>query len=201
LLVILIFSQQPTSNLTGTSLFSLWLYGFAAAFILASYAENVHSAAWLLIGLFSAAILVSHIAPNHDPFDPTNHIWLATCFTALVALTMRSRFSVGANRRKLVRAVQFMADYSFSLYLTHYTVLYAASKFMTLGRFRSAVLMIVVANVIALVIAIPTEMRHRGLAKWMKSWFWTQPAVPETGRLEVVTNVGAAQHRHSDDAR
>jgi hypothetical protein len=30
--VILIFSQQPASNLTGTSLFTLWLSGFVAAF-------------------------------------------------------------------------------------------------------------------------------------------------------------------------
>jgi hypothetical protein len=28
-----------------------------------------------------------------------------------------------------------MADYSFSLYLIHYTILFAATKFMTLGRF------------------------------------------------------------------
>jgi peptidoglycan/LPS O-acetylase OafA/YrhL len=176
--VILIFSQQPASNLTGTSLFTLWLSGFAAAFVLANYAEAVSSLAWLVLGLFSGAILILNIASNHDPFDPTNYIWVATCFTALVALALRSHFFVGW--KKLSKVVQFMADYSFSLYLTHYTVLYAASKFLTPGRFRMAAAMIIAANVVAILIALPTEMRHRSVARWMKSWFLPGPMVGET---------------------
>lgn len=193
LFVMLIFSQQSTSNLTGTSLFSLWLYGFAAAFILANHAEKVSSAAWAMLGIFSAVMLFLDITPNHDPFDPANYIWYATVFTVLIALATRTRFSAG--RKKVVQAVGFMADYSFTLYLTHYTVLYAASKFMPLEHFRWAATMIIVANIVALAIAIPTEMRHRSLAKWIKSWALRRPVIPEAAVISVLTRP------YPDDAR
>jgi peptidoglycan/LPS O-acetylase OafA/YrhL len=185
LIALLIFSQQAAANLTGTSLFILWLYGFAAAFILAECAAQVSSGIWLAIGSVSAAFLCWKVA-HHDPFDPANYIWLAASFTALIALALRSKLTIHTSDTGVVRIVRFMANYSFSLYLIHYTIMYGATRFMTLGRFRSAVLMIVIANIVAAAIAIPTEMRHRRIATWLKSRLTSGRQV-ETARRPSLT--------------
>jgi hypothetical protein len=62
--------------------------------------------------------------------------------------------------------------------LIHYTILFAATKFMTLGRFRTALLMVVVANLCAIAIAIPTEMQHGRLARWLKARFGAMRTLP-----------------------
>jgi peptidoglycan/LPS O-acetylase OafA/YrhL len=201
LLGLLIFSQEAVANSTGTSLFVLWLYGFAAAFILAECGAQVSSSAWLAIGLVSAAILGFRMAPNHDPFDPANYIWLAVSFTALVALASRTRLTISASSSGLVRAVRFCADYSFSLYLTHYTIMYAASKFLPLGRFRWAMLMVVVANLVAMAIAIPTEMRHRRLARWLRSHLppvWQAEKARQGSFIEQTPEQAREPQRQSD---
>lgn len=147
----------------------LWLAGFAMAFILANCARNVSALMWLMVGALSTGWFCIRLFPNHDPFDPVLYPWLAISFAAFIALAMRTRVTVGANMLWLTRAIRFMADYSFSLYLIHYTILFAATKFMTLGRFRTALLMVVVANLCAIAIAIPTEMQHGRLARWLKA--------------------------------
>lgn len=184
--VALVFGQLPATNLTGTSLFVLWLAGFAIAFILANYAANVSAAVWLIVGALSTGWLCFRLFPNHDPFDPALYPWLAISFAAFIALAMRTRFTIGANRVWLTRVVRFMADYSFSLYLIHYTILFAATKFMTLGRFRYALFMVVVANLCAIAIAIPTEMQHGRLARWLKARF---RAVDVPGLAELLTRL------------
>src|SRR6202012_4968234 len=139
---------------------------------------------WLCFRLF----------PNHDPFDPALYPWLAIYFAAFIALAMRTRFTIGANRFWLTRVVRFMANYSFSLYLIHYTILFAATKFMTLGRFRYALFMVVVANLCAIAIAIPTEMQHGRLARWLKARF---RAMDVPGLAEPLTRLfrGSASQR------
>jgi peptidoglycan/LPS O-acetylase OafA/YrhL len=152
LLVVIVFSQHPVATLYGTApLFTLWLYGFAAAFILANYSTRLSTATWTIFGIFSTGFLYVNLAPAKDPFAPMNYIWVALGFTALVALALRTRWTV--SRPKLRKAVRFMADYSFSLYLIHYTVLYAASKFVPLEHLRFALPVVLAANVIAAVVA------------------------------------------------
>jgi peptidoglycan/LPS O-acetylase OafA/YrhL len=129
--------------------------------------------AWFVIGGCSAVILAAKLFPAHDPFDPLLYPWLALCFAAFIALAMRSRLT--ATRGRLVKVVRFMADYSFSLYLIHFTILYAASKFMTLGHFHSALLIVIAANLVAIAIAVPTEMQIRRLARWLKARFRPAP--------------------------
>lgn len=191
--VALVFGQLPAANLVGTSLFTLWLAGFAIAFILANCAANVSAMVWLIVGASSTGWLCLRLFPNHDPFDPALYPWLAVSFAAFIALAMRTRFTIGANRVWLTRIVRFMADYSFSLYLIHYTILFAASKFMTLGRFRTALLMVAVANLCAIAIAIPTEMQHGRLARWLKARFRASSEPGVTGSNPWATPAAKAR--------
>jgi peptidoglycan/LPS O-acetylase OafA/YrhL len=167
--LVLVFGQLPIAYLAGTSLFTLWLSGFATAFILARCAANVSTAVWIVIGVFSTGWLGFRLYPNHDPFDPALYPPLIISFAAFIALAMRTRFTISSNAAWLAGPVRFMANYSFSLYLIHFTILFAATKFMTLGHFRTALLVVFIANVCAVAIAMPTEMQHGRLARWLKA--------------------------------
>jgi peptidoglycan/LPS O-acetylase OafA/YrhL len=176
--VVFVFGQLPVAYLAGTSLFTLWLAGFATAFILGRCAANVSTTIWFVIGVSSTGWLCFRLFPHHDPFDPTLYPALIISFAAFIALAMRTRFTVGSNVAWLARPVRFMANYSFSLYLIHFTILFAAAKFMSLGRFRTALSIVVIANLCAIVIAMPTEMQHGRLARWLKARFKPVPALP-----------------------
>jgi len=178
--VVFVFGQLPIAYLAGTSLFTLWLAGFATAFILGRCAASVSATTWVVIGVSSTGWLCFRLFPNHDPFDPALYPALIVSFAAFIALAMRTRFTIGPNAAWLARSVRFMANYSFSLYLIHFTILFAAAKFMTLGRFRTVLLMVVIANLCAIAIAVPTEMQHGRLARWLKARFrlvWPSPTV------------------------
>jgi peptidoglycan/LPS O-acetylase OafA/YrhL len=181
--VVFVFGQLPVTYLTGTSLFTLWFAGFATAFILGRCAANVSTSAWVVIGIFSTGWLGFRLYPNHDPFDSALYPPLIISFAAFIALAMRTRFTIRSNAAWLAGPVRFMANYSFSLYLIHYTILFAATKFMTLGRFRTALLVVFIANVCAIAIAIPTEMQHGRLARWLKARFLPVRELPTAAVL------------------
>src|ERR1700744_2557775 len=174
--IALVYGQLPVVHLMGFALFTLWLAGFAAAFILFNSAARVSTTVWFIICVLSSAWLGFRIFPNHDPYDPELYPWLVISFTAFIGLATQTRVTIGPNKGWLTKTVRFMADYSFTLYLIHYTIMFAATKFMTLGHFRSALLLVVVANLSAIVIAIPTEMQHRRLAKWLNDRLGTMAA-------------------------
>lgn len=176
--VVFVFGQLPVTYLAGTSLFTLWLAGFATAFILGRCAANVSTLVWIVIGVFSTGWLGFRLYPNHDPFDPALYPPLIISFAAFIALAMRTRFTINSNAAWLAGPVRFMANYSFSLYLIHFTILFAATKFMTLGHFRTALLVVFIANFCAIAIAMPTEMQHGRLARWLKARFRPLQALP-----------------------
>jgi peptidoglycan/LPS O-acetylase OafA/YrhL len=68
-----------------------------------------------------------------------------------------------------VRVIRWLADYSFTLYLTHYTVI----ELVLLSNRRTSpmatvAICVLAANVIAIAIAVPTEMRHRAMNAWVR---------------------------------
>jgi peptidoglycan/LPS O-acetylase OafA/YrhL len=69
---------------------------------------------------------------------------------------------------KFKNAIGFMADYSFTLYLTHTTILAFASAFPIINNFPVYFgVVFVLSNAIAGLIAYYTEMRHKDLAKFL----------------------------------
>ena len=61
----------------------------------------------------------------------------------------------------------FFADYSFTLYLIHYTIMFAIRSLWPDNGWYAFFLAIVVSNAIAAFMAIFTEMRHRLLASFL----------------------------------
>jgi peptidoglycan/LPS O-acetylase OafA/YrhL len=83
------------------------------------------------------------------------------------------------------RAIKLCADYSFSLYLVHYSILFFMAPYM--GKVNQYALFaagFLGSNVIALVLAVKTEMRHRELARWLRGRLGVRTAAAVTPKAE-----------------
>jgi peptidoglycan/LPS O-acetylase OafA/YrhL len=118
------------------------------------------------MGLLAFIAYCYLIAPGHE-YDIALYPLLLASFAGIVV------FAAGFETRsegRLIRTIRFSANYSFTLYLIHYTILYAFSRIGLTGwgGFFGGV---ITANLIAIAMAIPTEMRHRAFARWMSALF------------------------------
>jgi len=67
----------------------------------------------------------------------------------------------------VIGTIKFFADYSFTLYLVHYSIMFAAFVIRPERNFYIFAIMVLVANIVAIAIATPTEMRHREFARFL----------------------------------
>ena len=79
---------------------------------------------------------------------------------------MRWRFN-----SRIAAVIKFLADYSFTLFLTHYTVLLFLVYSEVADGWAAFIIGVMASNVVAILIALPTEMRYKVLAGFMlKHW-------------------------------
>lgn len=189
--VALFFGQTPMHFLLGgfqadggigTGLFSLWLGGAGLYVMLSRYVPPRWVAATALVcGLVAYALLVT---PGHE-YEWATYPALILIVGALVAVTQYTR---SFGRAHWIRTV---ADYSFTLYLIHYTIMsafyFAMPKAKGWGWFFLAISL---ANLAAYLIARPFEMKHRRFAEWICQKLGLQtvgplrtPSLQDTARL------------------
>lgn len=68
----------------------------------------------------------------------------------------------------VLATIRFFADYSFTLYLVHYSIMFPVFLLRPERNFGTFLTMVVIANLVAIGVAIPTEMRHREFATFLK---------------------------------
>jgi peptidoglycan/LPS O-acetylase OafA/YrhL len=113
------FASAPESH----ALFALWLMGFAAYFI--CRAARIDRALAIGSAVAAAGLTAYWFAvrvPGQD-YELTNYPVLALAFLGLAIATQRS--DVLVRSPWLARAIRFAADYSFSLFLVHLTLVKA----------------------------------------------------------------------------
>jgi peptidoglycan/LPS O-acetylase OafA/YrhL len=142
----------------GKGLFALWLLGYAAYFLLPLYRGSIAVAC----AAFGAYLLL--LTPGKE-YERALYVPLAIAFYSAVAYAAR----LSARRSAWTRAIRFGAAYSFTLYLVHHALLVvwreiASGWWGALSGFAAA-------NLVALAIAWPTEMRHRELARYIRAKF------------------------------
>jgi peptidoglycan/LPS O-acetylase OafA/YrhL len=174
LVVIALFSGQTAlhflfgmlqSDGVGHGLFSLWLGGSALYLLLGRYVPSL----WISIPMFGLAVFAYGYAlvPGHE-YDMATYPVLILAVGSLIAITQKTK--VLRNAPTVATIIRTAADYSFTLYLIHYTIMYAIMTIFSpaLGWpwFCTAV---AISNVVAYLIALPTEMRHRQFAAWLRN--------------------------------
>jgi peptidoglycan/LPS O-acetylase OafA/YrhL len=167
-----LFGQSPAHYLLGSlqedgvgrGLFLLWIGGSYLFLI----SQRIRLSKTFSIFLFAVAG-VAYLC-----FTKTGHEYNFLTYPALLivifGLIQFTQHTTVFSRSKLERVIRFVAGYSFTLYLVHYTIMMAVVNLWPgsgVYRFLSAV---VAANVVACAIAVPTEMRHRKFAQYLKSY-------------------------------
>lgn len=159
-----IFGNLDPSGI-GQSLFALWLGGA----LIALAGDTLILPKPVSIAVLVAAVMVylKLVGPGHEYTPATYPLVVA----AVAMVIFASQHMKPIRSARLSSAVTFAADYSFTLYLIHYPVLMAFRLLWTGGHWPHIVLPIIVSNLIAALVAIPTEMKHRRLAHFLKSLF------------------------------
>ena len=181
--VAFVFSTMPLAYLhsipgTDRTLFALWLAGFAAYFIARRFQVlpiTAPLAATTCVGL--TWYWLSHRTAND--YDLSNYPPLAFAFFALVVFSQQTNGL--ASRKRVTEVIRFAADYSFSLFLIHLTVVKvvcALSDSLTV-RIVSSVLL---ANLLAMLFAFCFERHYRKISGFFKSKLTKRDTVAALGR-------------------
>ena len=161
-LAVVPFSNSVVAG-RGNGLFVVWMMGFLVAVVLNGPPTTISPRR---CQISAAVCFVSGLLRAYNAGTAYDLI-LAACLAGSLFFMVRGLDQArGTYSPAIRRAITFMADYSFSLYLIHYSILVllvpltvSISPYLLLGGG------LVGANVIAAMLAIPTEMRHRQLAK------------------------------------
>ncbi|MDA9463689.1 hypothetical protein XH87_03585 [Bradyrhizobium sp. CCBAU 53415] len=167
--VALFFGQIPTHYIfgalqddgVGQSLFLLWLGG-AAIFVLARRWLPSPGTS-LAITLASAVIYLLVARPYHE-YQPRTYPLLLLFVFGIVGVTQAGRLLRSDAFSKIVR---FLAGYSFTLYLIHHTIMYPAFLLWKDGGWLVFAPLVILSNVVAAILAVFTEMRHKRLAQYL----------------------------------
>ena len=179
--VALFFGQTPLHFLfgafqddgVGTGLFALWLGGCGLYYFFQTYVPPL----WI-----SVAALVASVSTYFLTVMPGHEYRFATYPALIVAVGSVISVTQWTNATYRSKSVRIAADYSFTLYLIHYTIMTAIVTIIPERRgpawFWIAVL---TSNAAAYLLARPFEMRHKQLARWLRSFQGAaRTAQPET---------------------
>jgi len=161
------FGQTPIHYLSGalsaggpgSGLFSLWLAGAALYLLFSRYVPPV---SFSLAAFFAAAVVYARLLKPGDEYDFATYPALITMFAAVVALSQRTNWLRNVSLPKMV------ADYSFTLYLTHHTLIVAiVTIYPAAAGWLWLLATVAACNAVAWSIAWCFETRHKKFAAWL----------------------------------
>jgi peptidoglycan/LPS O-acetylase OafA/YrhL len=158
----------------GASLSWLWILGFAIYYI--ARGTQLHTAVGIGAAYAGAIALVVawyRSSPPGAEYEPRAYFILAVAFLLLILASQRTTLLARSSR--LTRCLRVLADYSFSLYLLHYTILFAIHAIWDGGGVLAALIGIAISNIFAFVVAQFTECRHKEVAGWIKQKLYPIP--------------------------
>jgi peptidoglycan/LPS O-acetylase OafA/YrhL len=122
-----------------------------------------------IVGYFVATAIsvcsaIGYTAFTHAgaEYNFVTYLILLAAFFGVVAASQAGHLFTSS---KIQRTIKFLADYSFSLYLVHHTIMYAM---WTIFRARGAMMFaiaVIISNLIAIGLAEAGEKHHRKIAK------------------------------------
>jgi peptidoglycan/LPS O-acetylase OafA/YrhL len=163
----LFFGQTPIHFLFGSlqtdgvgqGLFTLWLGGAVVYFLARSSVVGFLPAAVLGISGAIGFVALSHTGAEYDM--RLYPLFLVAFLGLIVTSQSRRLFSSS----KIAEPIRYLADYSFSLYLVHHTIMYAMFIGLQVRGITTFAIAILVSNLVAIGLAAIGEKRHRRIAK------------------------------------
>ena len=152
----------------GNGLALVWIFG--ALLYLATSARRLLAArteALVVAFVMFAGLAIWLLRTTKEPYDPKFAALFAAALLCAVLAIDRIRWRVPPF---LAAAIRFVANYSFTLYLLHYSLLDLIAHNPVFESPRANFWFAVVcANSLSIVVAYFTEFRHRALAAWLKT--------------------------------
>ncbi|MCK1475436.1 acyltransferase [Bradyrhizobium sp. 197] len=167
--VALFFGQTPVHFLfgafqpdgVGRSLFALWLGGALVYFLDRSpVAKFVPAATIALVGV---AAFTATTLPGAE-YNLISYGLLAAVFFGLVAMSQSVHLITSPA---ILKTIAFVADYSFSLYLVHHTIMYAIWTIFPARGPGIFAIAVIVSNLVAIGLAEIGEKHHRIVASFL----------------------------------
>jgi peptidoglycan/LPS O-acetylase OafA/YrhL len=167
----LFFGQTPIHFLFGSfqadgvgqGLFTLWLGGSLVYFAARSFALSVFPAAALGV---CGAIGFLTFAHTGAEYDLRLYPLLVAAFFGLILATQSIHLLTSP---KTIHLIRFLADYSFSLYLIHYTIMYGMWAAFSDRGITMFMIAVSASNLVAIGLAELGEKNHRKIAKALNS--------------------------------
>ncbi|WKA30778.1 acyltransferase family protein [Bradyrhizobium roseum] len=154
-------SYQPDG--VGRGLFSLWLGGAALYFV----TRNSSIPRWpaIAMAISGLAIFVA-THPAHAEYNLAGYPLLLIAVIGVIAATQTSHLSKGF---RMTRAISFFADYSFTLYLIHHTLMYAMWVIWPDRGVLMFGLAVTISNLFAIGLAAIGEKHHHRVALFLSN--------------------------------
>ncbi|WP_164662033.1 acyltransferase [Tropicibacter sp. Alg240-R139] len=179
LLALGICGAVPALNILSENEFSsgltwVWLAGAGLYYLNRRWNPGWMSARTLLImaGMFAMYVLVDYAAniKKFSMVDVYDLSFMVLLVLPVALMIIYSQWFPGRARRWVVapRVVSFLASYSYSLYLIHFTVIVVVSQIMPdASIWISGACMVVSANLVAICVASVTEFRLHNIRDQM----------------------------------
>jgi peptidoglycan/LPS O-acetylase OafA/YrhL len=166
--VALFFGQTPAhflfgafqSDGVGRGLFSLWLAGAAVYVFVRS---NYRLPAGALLAAVCAMAFVA-ITPAGSEYRFLGYPLLTVVVLGIVAATQSSH---RVTSERVQKTIGFFADYSFSLYLVHHTIMMGIWLLFPASGLPVFIIAVVLSNVVAISLAAVGENRHKVIARFL----------------------------------
>ena len=146
------------SDGVGQGLFSLWLGGAALYVVTRNFTIPRWPAIAMAISGF-AIFVATH--PAHAEYSLAGYPLLLTAMIGVIAATQSSHLLTGC---RINRAINFFANYSFTLYLVHHTLMYAMWVIWSERGLLMFAVAVVFSNLFAMGLAAVGETHHHQVA-------------------------------------
>lgn len=184
----------------GQSLTLIWLLGAIAGYLFhvwrANGYNNNRSIGWMVAALGAIALVGRAGKIGFHPYDFQTATLMALIMFGLLALLMRVRSVPGVVRG----SVNFLASYSYSLYLIHNTVLIVvlenvSSSGLGGSPWQRVALAVIAAHGCSYLLYVAFERHYRIVGRWLRPKFERALAPRGTPqRSAATTNIVAGGH-------
>lgn len=168
---LVLFSIVPVFNIysgRGNGLTLSWVFG-SLAFLFISNFGNTINKKYLLVIIFILLLFCSlRIYQVRRAYDVSLAFLLTVLFYFSIRYFQETEFSLNESLKKFIR---FIANYSYSLYLIHYSVVdlvFNYSNNYEKNKILYSVFAILLSNLISILFALGTEMHYKKILKYLK---------------------------------
>ena len=169
--LLVLFSIVPIWHfIYGNILTVYWFLGVLITLLVFKNKQNFSSFFLLsLSSMFFFAAIINLFILEHTAYSPKYVIYLAGSLFFLLLYQQHSKIDMN---EKIMHIIKYIASYSFTLYLIHYSIIVFILSFnLSYDKFSLFIFIFLISNIIALLVASIGEMQYRKVSEKIKKYW------------------------------